>query len=804
MTTLHTPESGSITRLRESDVAGVAVSDRVRAIRAKISATQPALCAERALLVTRFVKARKSESEPTVLLRAAVLRDLLRKKRVRIYDRELLVGCYTSHRVGGGLFPELHGLAMLEDLFRFERRPVNPIKVASADRRNLLREVIPYWLTRILAFKAFSTLREKARVLRDQLKPTFYLMNELGGISHFIPEYARLLELGTSGYRELIRDRLDEVPENSRAARFLHALEIVCDALEVFAEGYRNEALRQATQESDKTRRSELEQIADVCARVPLHPAETFQEALQSVLFAQIALNLESLDNSVCPGRLDQVLWPYYRADIESGRLSRDDAFELLGCFALKLCEIVPIFSQRVTRFHGGLFNGQVVAVGGTDENGADATNELTYLFVELMDKLRTRQPNYSARLHPGSPERLKKRIASALADGAVSPALYNDEVIVDLLRQRGFAAEDARNYANVGCVEPTPAGCSYLSTDAALVNLPLCLELALNRGKRFGSRRRLGAKTADPTTCNCIDDLIDLYDQQVAFVVKRLCSDLRAVELANAKHHPTPLTSMLIRGCIESGRDASRGGAIYNGSGVQGVGVVEVGNALAALDSVVFQQGSSNVARVVAACKSDFNGDDLLHARLAAVPKYGNDVAAVDGFVSRVMTLFSDHFEGQNNSRGGRFVAGFYSVTSHQGFGEIVGALPSGRKANAPFSSGISPSNGTDLAGPTAVLQSQANLPLARAKNGVNLNLNLPPWVGGKGEWVSGLFEGGFKAGCMQMQVNVLDPAVLREARDYPERFPGLLVRVSGYSAYFNDLSPEMQLEVIERFATG
>jgi formate C-acetyltransferase len=583
----------------------------------------------------------------------------------------------------------------------------------------------------------------------------------------------------------------------------LRAVHVVCDGLDNFADGYRRAAEQQALEESDEQRRGELERIAAVCARVPRLPARTFHEALQALVFAQIALNMESLDNSVSPGRLDQILWPYYQRDLAAGRLDPGSAFELLGCYAVKLCEIVPVFSRRATRFHGGLFNGQVVVVGGTDRQGQDATNELTYLFLELMDQLRTRQPNYHARIHPGSPLPYRTRIAAALGAGAVSPALYNDEAIVPLLRSRGISAEDARDYATVGCVEPVAAGKSFLSTDAALLNVPLCFELALNRGRRFGRTRRIGAATPAADACRSTGELIELFRAQLEFMVARLLADLQTIEEANAHWHPTPLTSTLLDGCLAAARDASAGGAVYNGSGIQGVGVVEVGDSLAAVEAVVFREQRASMAEVIGACRSGFRQHEALLARLRNAPKYGNDDPVADGFVARVMALFSGCLAGKRNTRGGDYAAGFYSVTAHQAFGEVVGALPSGRLAGAPFSSGLSPSNGLDCAGPTAALRSVAGLPLHLAPNGVNFNLKLDPWVADGSDGTSrlqGLISGGFAAGCMQMQVNVLSPSILIEARDHPGRYPGLLVRVSGYSAYFDDLSPEMKQEIIDR----
>ncbi len=782
--------------------AAARVSERVRALHEEVLRTRPSLCAERALLVTEHFRAGRDAAEPMVVRKARALAHVLREKRVRIYPRELLVGCFTSHRVGGGLYPELHGVAVMEDLFVFDRRAVNPFEVAPADRRRLLGEVLPYWLPRFLAVRAFPPLRA-VRFVAEQLGATRYLINETGGISHFVPDYQGLVTRGTEGFRREAAERLAALPESAPEAAFLRSVRIACDGLDAFAAGYRRAAEAAASREPDPTRRRELEEVSRTCERVPRLPARTFREALQSILFAQIALNLESLDNSVSPGRLDQILHPFYERDVADGRLDADGALELLGCFAVKLCEIVPLFSRRVTRFHGGMFNGQVVVVGGTDARGEDAVNPVSYLLLELMDSLRTRQPNYHARLSAVSPRAYRLRIARALAAGAASPALYNDEVIVPVLASRGVDLADARDYANVGCVEPVAAGKSFFSTDAALVNLPLCLELALAEGRRFGSRRRTGAATRPAGECRSIEELCALFGAQLDAVLARLFRELRAIERANARLHPTPLTSMLLEGCLESGRDATCGGARYNGSGVQGVGAVEVGDGLAAIEHVVFRERAATLAEVVAACRADFRGAEALRARLRAAPKLGNDDPAADRFTAWVMERFAAALAGRRNTRGGAYAAGFYSVTAHQAFGEVVGALPSGRAAGAPFSSGLSPASGLDRRGPTAALLSVAGLPLHLADNGVNVNLELAPWtVSGEAgaERLSALVDGGFRAGCMQLQINVLDPRILIEARDNPGRYPGLLVRVSGYSAYFDDLSPEMKQEVIDR----
>jgi formate C-acetyltransferase len=771
--------------------------DRVRRLRLAVGAARPAVCAERALLITEYFEDRRNEAKPAVTRRAEALRHVLRRRRAAVWPDELLVGSFTSKRVGGSILPELHGVAVLEDLLAFDRRKVNPLSIDRADRRALATRVLPFWSTRFLALRAFSRPRA-LRFVADQLRLDRYVINETGGISHFAPDYSRLLRLGTSGLAAEAADRRDGLAAEDPARRFHEAVITVCRGLEEMAAGHAAEAYRLAGVEPDEARRRELLEIARTCERIPRQPAATLREAFQTVVFAQIALNLESLDNSVSPGRLDQVLWPWAEADLAAGRIDRAGLRELVGCFTVKLCEIVPVFSRRMTRIHGGLFNGQVVVVGGVDRDGRDAVNELTWAFLDAMDELRMRQPNYHARLHRGSPAAYVSRVASMLRDGSGAPSLMNDDVVVPMLEDRGVSLADARDYSPVGCVEPVACGRTFGSTDAALVNVALCLERAL--GLKPG-----GARAPDAAGCTTIDGVLHLLKLQVDDLFDDLVSDLRAIEEANARLHPTPLTSALIAGCLERGLDATAGGARYNASGVQPVGVVDVADSLAAIDDVVFRRRRCTMAQLVDAARADFAGAETLQGHLLRAPKYGNDDPRADRLVRDVATLCASSLARHgNNTRGGPYLTGLYSVTAHVAFGETTGALPSGRRAGRPLANGLSPANGMDRRGPTASLDSAAAADQRRVgRNGVNVNLKLDraSLAGARGaRALEGLIRGYFDLGGMQLQVNVVDPAVLLEAARDPAAHPWLLVRVSGYSAYFADLAPEVRQEIVER----
>ncbi|MBP7736870.1 MAG: formate acetyltransferase [Spirochaetes bacterium] len=778
------------------------MSDRIAELKKAVMEQRPGICTERALIWTKYYRRRANRKKPAPIAIAEALSCVLAEKTVRIYPRELIVGNYTSKRVGGSIFPELHGIPVLLDLFTFTRRETNPLEISPKERRKLIG-IIPFWLFRFLGFRAFRSPIAKARFILDQLVARWYLINESGGISHFAPDYETLLAIGTDGYRQKASGLQAGTEPGSGEWNFYEGIKIICEGLARFGERYAACAEEMASTVEDDARRQELMDIARVCRRVPRFRARTLREAVQSLFFAQIALNIESLDNSVCPGRMDSYLYPYYIEDLRSGKLDREAAKEVLSCLSVKMSEIIPVFSRHLTNFHGGMFNGQVVTVGGTDEAGNDTTNELSYIFLEIMDELRMRQPNYHARMHRASPAQYLGSITAMLAAGSNSPALYGDEAIVAAMVRHGYEPTDARDYTGVGCVEPVSQGRSFSSTDAAIFNVPGVLELALNGGRRFGKIASSGAHTMSPKLMSSMDDVLSAFDTQLRAVMERLIRDLRAVERANRLYHPTPLTSMLIRGCLESGRCSTAGGARYNFSGVQCVAPADTGDALRAIEKAVFQDKRYTLAELVSILKKNIP-DEKDRVYLECIVKFGNDDDEADRWTRYVAETFEKTLSSQGkNTRGGDYVMGLYSVTAHEYFGRITGALPHGRRKGESFASGISPQNGKDLRGPTALLNSVNRLETTRVGNGLNFNLKFDPHTlrGPEGTGaLQALIRTYFSRGGMQAQINVLDPSVLIEARNDPSRYPNLLVRVSGYSAYFNDLSPAMKDEIIRR----
>ncbi len=780
--------------------------DRIEKLKSAVLKAPRSICPERAVLWTRYFKVRKNRKKPPLVQMAEALSFVLKEKTINIYLNELIVGNYTSKKVGGSIFPELHGVPVLLDIFKFKKRKTNPLAVTGKEIRKLL-SIIPFWVFRFMAFKAYRNPFKKIKLIMDQLTARHYLLNEAGGIGHIAPDYKQLILLGTEGIKNRAKKYQEKVSAKSETWYFYESVSIICDGLAEFGKRYSELAEKLAVDEKDGKRKKELLEISRICRNVPRNGATSFYEAVQSIFFAQIAINLESLDNGISPGRMDEYLFPFYAEDLKKGTITREKAKEILSCFSIKTSEIIPIFSEHLTNFHGGMFNGQVITIGGVDSTGKNSVNELSYIFLEIMNEHRMRQPNFHARISECSTDEYLEKVYSSLASGSNSPAIYNDEVIIPTMVSNGYSIEDARDYTAIGCVEPVSQGRSLSSTDAALFNVPVILEMALNRGRRFGRIIKRGMKTDNVSQMKSMEDVKRAFECQLQFQLERCIKDLQAVEIANRKYHPTPLTSMLIDGCLESGKCSSNGGAKYNFSGLQCVGPADTGDALYAIEKSVFIDKKLSLVELVLNCKKNFTNPTILHY-LKGMENYGNDHKGADLWTGFVVDLFYRLLTNSGtNTRDGKYTCGLYSVTAHEYFGRVTGAMPNGRKRGEAFASGISPTNGADKKGPTAMLNSANRIDMSKMANGVNLNIKFTPHIlrGPTGILaLKNIIKTYFRRGGMQTQINVLDSAILKKARVNPKAYPNLLVRVSGYSAYFNDLTPAVQDEIIERSEMG
>jgi formate C-acetyltransferase len=601
---------------------------------------------------------------------------------------------------------------------------------------------------------------------------------------------------------------IDEHADDSKHL-FYKATEIVSKAIIAFANRYAVKADELADIENDPERRKEHKQIAETCRWVPANPPRNFQESLQFIRFTHLVLSLETYDGqAISMGRMDQYLYPYYKKDIESGIIDRDKGIELIENLWIKTNEMVPLFDGLVDMFFNGLLTTQAVTIGGIDRTGKDATNELTYLILEATRDVALPLPNVHVRINKDTPAELMNALTATIASGVNNVATFIDEVIVESMVRKGVPLDEARNYSTVGCVELAPFGTSFTSSDAALFNLAICLEMALMRGESLMLGQILGPDTGDPLEFKSIDDVINAFRTQVSYFVKQMADGSNSFEKANIDLKPTPFLSLCVEDCFKVGKDITEGSARYNFTGVQGVGVADVADSLAAIHELVFKQNTVSMSEVVDAMREGFDErESLRQLLLNKAPKYGNDVESADDYAKLVARIYSEEVEKHQNIRGGSFIAGMYSVSTHVPFGYFTGALPSGRLPTTSLSNGASPSIGSLRKGPTATVQSVAKIDFECYPNGVAFTLGLDPgFVSGEEgtEILSALIKSYAEMGGMQIQFNMTDTQKLLDAQENPDAYKDLIVRVAGYSAYFTELSRDVQDEIIGRFQRG
>ncbi|MBI4832044.1 MAG: formate C-acetyltransferase/glycerol dehydratase family glycyl radical enzyme [Candidatus Lindowbacteria bacterium] len=777
--------------------------------------TPYSVCIQKARLVTEYMKSREGQVGPMILRRAGALAHILDHAEVIIHPDELIVGSPASRRIAAMLHPDLSGLLLWPEIHELRTRPTNPLQITDEEIQLLEREIFPFWSDKsIAAYSGRFCCPEQPMEMFMQIG--YYILTQFAGISHITPKYEKVVKqgfLGIAQEAEAHIERIEEIedsgsitPELAGQMHFYEAVRAVCLASVRFAERYRAKALELAERANDPERQQELHAVAKTLERVPARPARTFREALQAIWLAHVIVHQENFQHGISFGRLDRILYPYYAADVEARRLDYGDAVELVGCMMVKCAEILPLFNSIGTKFFSGLSSAQGITLGGTDSEGNDATNELSYALLDSVDAVRLRQPNLHARVHRKTPEEFLVKVADVIKKGGGMPGLFGDAGIIPGLSLQGNNGDDAWDYSIVGCVEPNVQGKTFSACGAAFVNLAIALEMAVNNGKSLFNGSAFGPPTGDPIGFKSIEEVTEALREQIAALVRNAVAGNNAIELAHMDIYPTPLLSALVDGCMESGRDVTAGGALYNCTGMQGVGVADVADSLAAIDALVFKprKGGVTMQEMLGALTDNFAGHERLLQQIRnQVPKFGNDDESADAFAAKVASMYCKEVVKYRNPRGGSYVPGFWSMTTHNGFGSYVGALPNGRKAGMGLTEGITPAAGMDRRGPTAAMKSVVSVDLERIGNGCTFNQKFSPsaLAGEKGSRdLASLIRAYFDLGGMHVQFNVVDRETLIDAKEHPEKYPGLLVRISGYSAYFADLTPSMQDEIIER----
>jgi len=780
-------------------------TERVGKLRQEILGARWEACIERARWYTEVYK--NHPEKPIEVVRALAFQKTLENTPIRIYDGELLVGHRTSKRVGSPLFPEAKPAWIEAELDQFSTRELQQFDVSEEDKRTLRSEILPFWRGRGGRDRFAALLPAEAE---DALGTgVFFVDHEFSnGVGHCSPNYQMVVELGLGGIKRKIREQMGRLDlttrEGMRRRQFLRAADIACDGMIRFAARYADLAAAMARDEKDLERKADLSKIAEICTRVSAETPRTFWEALQAIWFVHVGVMLDDGGVAQAWGRLDQILLPFMQRDMKRGDLAREGALELIECLFLKASETVNLLEGAGTVAIGGNTTFIELTIGGVDRQGRDATNDLSFLFLDAVEEMKTIQPNCAARLNSaGTPEEFRRRVADVMAGGSVSLQVVNDDVIVDAYTRKGVSLEDARDYAIIGCVEPTPSGVTYASTDAFFFNTVLCLEMVLGGGKSM-MLGTVGAETGDPREFRSFGEFMEAYKAQVAHFIRHLVTCFQAIGETHRRLLPYPFQSAVIGDCIEKGLDVKEAGARYNFTGGNAIGTAVVADSLMAIKKFVYDDKRISMGDMIEILQRNFEGhEDTRLMFLNRAPKYGNDNDEVDEIARELIDIFAGELEKYPNPRGGSFSTSLYSVTSHVPMGDMLSATPDGRKCLTPISVGISPAQGRDRGGPTQTMRSAAKVDYRKVANGSAFNLKFHPSAL-RGEEqkrnLSNLTRTYFRLGGQQLQVDVVAADTLRAAQERPEEYQDLIVRVAGYSARFVDLNRAMQDEFIAR----
>ena len=791
---------------------GITREERTTFLNNAMRSVIPSICIERAKIVTESYK--KTEGMPYILRRAYALRDMLLNMSIFIDKEELIVGNHGSRPRAALIFPEF-GTFDKKELDLMPVRKVDRLQISEEDKRTLLEDIYPYWKNRCTG--DISRYYIDKRVM-DVLDSPYRVFNPLSrtrsGYGHYLPDVEKVIRYGFRSIEEQAKKALDELdlmdPELFKKRNFYQAVIIICDSVNKYQHRFERLALEMADKETDSRRKKELRLIARNCSQVPYEGASTFYEALQSYWFTILIDYCGQNGSAISGGRIDQFLYPYFRNDIDKGILVKEEAREMLEALWIKHSDIIKAGTYMSAKNNGGFATTVNVVLGGVDKDGNDAVNELSYLCLDVEETVFNSEPNTSIRISRKNPKAFMKKVIEILErkEGGKMP-FFNDEIIIPALEKDGVSLEDARNYAIVGCVEPTSCGNTMGRTNACYFNLAKCLELALFDGVCQESGKQMGPKTGNFEEFTSFNDVIKAYETQVNYFVDMMVSSLNAIELLHRDYTPHVYCSMLLDGCMEAGRDCTEGTAKYDFIGVQGVGIADVGDSLTAIKKLVFDTGKISKADLLEALRTNFESNPIIkYILLNKAPKYGNDIEEADKMVSYVGRQYCNSVRRHRDVCGTLYRPGLFCLSSNTPLGKQVCALPSGRSAYTPLGDGgISPKHGMDILGPTAACKSVARIDHELASNGVNFNQKFMPTIlktDADREKLCEMICAYFKMGGMHIQFNVLSTEKLIEAQKHPSEYRSLVVRVAGYSAFFVELDKDIQDEIIRRTQVG
>ena len=780
------------------------MNERIKRLRQQNFDTPTTLSIERALIETAFYKENYG-TMPIAILRARNFYEICKKKTLYIGDDELIVGERGPLPKAVPTFPELT-CHSVEDLHTLNERELQRYTISQEDIDTYEREVIPYWQGKTQRERIFNHVSKEWEEAYHAGVFTEFMEQRAAG--HTAMD-GKMYHEGLLDVKARIEKRISELdyiydPEATDKQQELEAMAISCDAAILFAERHAELAEQMAEKEQNPQRKKELEKIADVCRWVPAHAPRDLWEAIQMYWFVHLGTVTELNGwDSMNPGHIDQHLWPFYEKGLQEGTLTREDAKELLSCLWIKFNNQPAPPKVGVTALESGTYNDFTnINIGGVDRNGESATNDLSYMILEIQEELHELQPGLSIHIAKNTPDEFLLEGIKVIRQGHGYPSIFNPDTYIQELVREGKTLEDAREGGCSGCIEVGAFGKeAYLLT--GYLNTPKILEITLNNGIDPQTGKKLGLETGDPRSFKTFEELYEAWHKQMVYFVNLKLSVNNYIERMFSLYAPATFLSLYIDDCIEKGKDYYSGGARYNTTYIQCTGLGTITDCFTTLKKHVFEDKRYTMDEILEACANNWEGEEKMRQYIRnRTPFFGNDDAYADTIAVRVYDDLVKAIEGRPNTRGGKTQLNMLSTTCHNYFGSVCGATPNGRFAHFAISDGTSPAHGSDSHGPTAVIKSLGKLDQTKS-GGTLLNVRFVPQLLKREEdqkKLASLIRTYFKLGGHHIQFNIVDTATLYDAQKHPEEYRDLLVRVAGYSDYFNDMTEQLQNEIIAR----
>ncbi len=783
------------------------ITTRLQKLKENYLTHKPTITTYRARAITKI--AAENPGMPKIMLRAKCFRYCCETAPLVIQDNELIVGAPNGAPRAGAFSPDIAWRWMKDEIDTIGSRPQDPFYISDEDKKIMREELFPYWEGKSVDEYCEDQYREAGVwELSGESFVSDCSYHAVNGGGDSNPGYdVILMNKGMLDIQQEAKDHLKELkyenPDDIEKIYFYKSIIDTTEGVMIYAKRLSEYAKELAAKETNPKRKDELLKIAEVNAYVPAHKPRTYWEAIQSVWTIESLLVVEENQTGMSIGRVDQYMYPYYKADIESGRMNDFQAFELSGCMLIKMSEMMWITSEGGSKFFAGYQPFVNMCVGGVTRSGMDATNDLTYLLMDAVRHVKIYQPSLACRIHNKSPKKYLKKIVDVVRSGMGFPACHFDDAHIKMMLAKGVSIEDARDYCLMGCVEPQKSGRLYQWTSTAYTQWPICIELVLNKGVPLWYGKQVCPDMGDINSFKTYEEFEAAVKEEIKYITKWSSVATVISQRVHRELAPKPLMSIMYEGCMEKAKDVSAGGAMYNfGPGVVWSGLATYADSMAAIKKLVFDEKKYTLAQLNEALKADFVGYDQIRTDCLNAPKYGNDDDYAD-LIAADLVDFTEHEHRQYKTLYSVLSHGTLSISNNTPFGQLTGASANGRHAWLPLSDGISPTQGADFKGPTAIIKSVSKMANDTMNIGMVHNFKIMAGLLDTPEGEESLITL-LRTACMfgngEMQFNYLDNNTLIEAQKHPELYRDLIVRVAGYSAFFVELCKDVQDEIISR----